>query len=221
MYEVMSSMAFALFLASEALIQHYISVPIIAVYSTIAFLIALNSMFNFWLIVHVCGYAVFYKNMTSLEPLYVVSAILMPLFSVSVYVTVSIALHCSDTVVLHGLIWLLLLPLVIMVLTVSLALVTVAKFICRIYSAYRPLDRQYKLAVLEMVPLLCYPVLNLVTSVSLYVNKEKVVPKAVYYAVPLALNVLCELLFMSHIMVVIYISKKMRRKLKLVSIEAY
>ena len=215
MYQLVSSVVLEVSMSGDALVVRYASLAKIAAYSCLLFLTTTKHMFNMWLTIHVFVFAVYYENKKELEPMYIITALLVPLILTLIYVVAAVALECKFDVLNKGGGVLLFIDLMIVALASALVLVLVITLLRRLCCTRRIRDdRYYRLALSEIVLFLGYSILTLFSTVPIYSvakNWRSDWPVAVYIIVPETLNVVNALLFMAHALVLLA-SKKCRKR---------
>ena len=130
-------------------------------------------MFTVWIVIHLFALAVFHKNLQRLEPLYVVSSLLVPLVVTAALLGMNLtpsrlqeACGLREEVVYSIIFSVLVL--------ISLFIVAMGTILCHRACRRRSLalseyDKQHKKALYEMLPLLLYPILFLLLTTPIFV----------------------------------------------------
>ena len=130
-------------------------------------------MFTVWIVIHLFALAVFHKNLQRLEPLYVVSSLLVPLIVTAALLGMNLtpsrlqeACGLREEVVYSILFSVLVL--------ISLFIVVMGTILChracrRKGLALSGYNKQHKKALCEMLPLLLYPILFLLLTTPIFV----------------------------------------------------
>ena len=130
-------------------------------------------MFTVWIVIHLFALAVFHKNLQRLEPLYVVSSLLVPLIVTATLLGMNLtpsrlqeACGLREEVVYSIIFSVLVL--------ISLFIVVMGTILCHRACRRRSLvlseyDKQHKKALYEMLPLLLYPILFLLLTTPIFV----------------------------------------------------
>ena len=132
-------------------------------------------MFTVWIVIHLFALAVFHKNFQRLEPLYVVSSLLIPLVVTGVLLAVNLVgeyepfspnISFSEDIIYS-------ITFSILIFT-SLLVIAMATILC--YRACRSrssilseYDIQHKKVLCEMLPLLLYPILFFLLTIPICV----------------------------------------------------
>ena len=127
-------------------------------------------MFTVWIVIHLFALAVFHKNLQRLEPLYVVSSLLVPLVVTAALLGLTLQEACS--LMAANIVYTIIFT--VLVLT-SLLIVVMGTILCHRACRRRSLalseyDKQHKKALYEMLPLLLYPILFLLITTPIFVS---------------------------------------------------
>ena len=133
----------------------------------------ITTMFTFWIAIHLFALVVFHKNFQRLEPLYVVSSLLVPVVVATTLLVIDLnpllqeacglSLSIGYTIIFA-----------VMIL-ISLLIIVMGTILCHRACRRRSLDlsgydNQHKKALYEMLPLLLYPILFLLISTPISVS---------------------------------------------------
>lgn len=182
LYQVFSSFTFSVFWVVYLAVRNYVAT--VAVRSPFAILsgcsVLATLMTSTWVVVHLFALAVCKKNLKKLEPLYVVSAILLPfgaaiVVALTLYTAISRGLQCRDLYAID-IEWMVGYGIGCAMLVMDCLLACmVGATLC--FRAFRKTSRVFtqpdpkdKKALVELIPLLIYPVLLLVVMLSILID---------------------------------------------------
>lgn len=229
-YQVIMAVVYSTVLSAGYLTIHYSSVRSLVAYSVTTLLSWIKFMLVMWLTIHVSTFTIWHRNLKKMEPFYVVSSLLIPLALTLIYVAVNVACDCPQLWVLYGFYTLLGLSFVPVLLSCGIFASTVGYLVRRMYCASGSrsvvLDRHYREALGEVLPLLGYPIILfsslLIPIVVLLVTDREVSQKTAMYAVmSQGFNCLCTFLLMIHIGVIRLIGSYCGRKTTLMRVPNY
>ena len=172
LYQVLSAIEFSA-LWITAIVP---SGPFIIYQSTIEALLLgsafIKLMFTVWIVIHLFALAVFHKNLQRLEPLYVVSSLLVPLVVTATLLGVNLTPSSFEICDLMEANIVYIIIFTVLVLT-SLLIVVMGTILCHRACRRRSLvlseyDKQHKKALYEMLPLLLYPILFLLITTPIF-----------------------------------------------------
>ena len=180
-----------------------------------------------WIVVHLFALAVCHKNLNRLEPLYVVSSLLVS----SVMLVVSLILvfvakgetNSDGCITYHVILIKRIVEGIVACLVIAFncaSMIVTGLILCRRaygkhIAGYRSLSQQHKKALCEMLPLLMFPVLSIVTPV-LYIELNHFNHAFDYRSrfvisfITFTWSMMCILSIISHLGVVLYIRRTAR-----------
>ena len=130
-------------------------------------------MFTVWIVIHLFALAVFHKNLQRLEPLYVVSSLLVPLVVTAAMLGTNFTRsRLQDACGLReSVIYEIIFSVLVLI---SLLIVVMGTILCHRACRRRSLalseyDKQHKKALYEMIPLLLYPILFLLFTTPIFI----------------------------------------------------
>ena len=129
-------------------------------------------MFTVWIVIHLFALAVFHKNLQRLEPLYVVSSLLLPLVVTATLLGMNLT-HLQKTCGFReGVVYTIIFSILVLI---SLLIVVMGTILCHRACRRRNLalseyDKQHKKVLYEMLPLLLYPIFFLLITTPIFVN---------------------------------------------------
>ena len=200
LYLVISGMASGAVCVMDAAFVNYYRDPDTLFYRyplclVVAFLLQYSMwvklVFTVWTTFHLFAFSICFKNLKRLELLYLCSALVFPvLVSIVPFSTKSYGLagqwcwivstssaNCTDHLLLSGLVeqfalWFVPSSIVLVVESAAVVVMIVV-LVCRVYSARRKnvMDKPYKSALKQMLPLLAYPITWCALSVPTFADR--------------------------------------------------
>lgn len=157
LYKVISEAVFSVTMAGAAI--KYEDLPLIYLDAIVIFMATATILLYLWLAMHLFVYAVCYKNLKTLEPLYVASTVLLSVSLSALYIAVIKlvpAPHgCPMNIVMAGaLVVLSLLLLLSAAAILSSSMTMIYRSWCKHESPYK---RQYRATFKETIPFVVYP----------------------------------------------------------------
>ena len=128
-------------------------------------------MFTVWIVIHLFALAVFHKNLQRLEPLYVVSSLLVPLVVTAALLGVNFTPRLQVACVLIAdIVYTIIFSILVLL---SVLIIVMGTILCHRACRRRSLalseyDKQHKKALYEMLPLLLYPILFLIITTPIF-----------------------------------------------------
>lgn len=157
-YQALCALVYSTFMMLGYFADQYFKVYNIVAFTVMAFLTLTKFMFNMWLTLHLYCFAVCYRDLRRLEPLYVSSSLLVPLLASSVYLTINIPIGCHF--IESGFIGLLILAGSLLAMTsvvvVAIFVVLLRRHLTR--DRHSAVSWYNRTALQEMLPLIAYPV---------------------------------------------------------------
>ena len=130
-------------------------------------------MFTVWISIHLFALAVFHKNLQRLEPLYVVSSLLVPMAIATTLLVMNLTPSrwqeaCN---LREGIVYTIIFAVLIVI---SLLIIVMGTILCyracrRRSLALSEYSKQHKKVLYEMLPLLLYPILFLLISTPIFI----------------------------------------------------
>ena len=183
LYQVLSAMEFSVLWITSITVHTYSYnwLNSFAVFEALLLTSAfIKLMFTMWIVIHLFALAVFHKNLRRLEPLYVVSSLLVPLVVTAALLGTNLTQSESRFRETCGLKEYILYVIIFAVLVlISLLIVVMGTILCHRACRRRSLvlseyDKQHKKALYEMLPLLLYPILFLLFTIPIFVSDSTV-----------------------------------------------
>ena len=128
-------------------------------------------MFTVWIVIHLFALAVFHKNLQRLEPLYVVSSLLVPLVVTAALLGMNLTPSLQEACVLIAdIVYTIIFSVLVLI---SVLIIVMGTILCHRACRRRSLalseyDKQHKKALYEMLPLLLYPILFLLITTPIF-----------------------------------------------------
>ena len=174
MYQILSAMEFSIIwiIASISMNPSQVTVveQLVVLHAVLMGSSFIKLMFTVWISIHLFALAVFHKNLQRLEPLYVVSSLLIPLA-----VTIGLLGQGTGCIVYstyqsETIIFIIMFAVLVIV---SLLMVVMGTILCHRACRRRNIllseyDKQHKKALCEMLPLLLYPIFFLLLATPLF-----------------------------------------------------
>ena len=227
LYQVLSAMECSIVWITAAVLE-FASLPHLVSEVLLIGSAFIKLMLIVWIAIHLFALAVFHKNLQRLEPLYVVSSLLVPLVVTAALLGVNLtqsnlqeACGLSEGVV-YGIVFSVL-------VLISLFIVVMGTILCHRACRRRSLalseyDKQHKKALYEMLPLLLYPIFCLLFTTPIFVSAsaEYIMQQFVAVAISNFIYPICSplcsfttsLLFIFHLFVVRHVRKQNRQRIK-------